>query len=151
MGYKCRSRHACIQRKTSFPPHPLIIALTNRKNRTRQFIRKNHDKINIISWFWKDDVRYRIERCDKPNSFNPNVFQNEEYLASSYVVSPNKSKLKLYFGKLLSPKVNLYEILACPICKNRIKVGNSILICLMCKKKFPVINDVPMMIKEYAY
>jgi uncharacterized protein YbaR (Trm112 family)/SAM-dependent methyltransferase len=128
--------------------HPLIEALKNRKNRTWQFITRHHDKVNILSWFWQGEIKYRIERCDRP--IECYMTKDEPSSASDYAVNPTKSKLKLMLGKLLSPTVNLYEILACPLCKRRITVENSTLICDNCNKKFPIINKIPMMVREFA-
>jgi len=128
--------------------HPLIEALKDKKNRTTQFIRKHHDEINIISLFWQDEVNFRIERSD--HAIENYMTEDTSSSAKGYAVSSRKSKLKLMLGKLLSPTINLHEILACPICKHHIQIAKPGLICTNCNKKFPIINDIPMMIKEYA-
>ena len=129
--------------------HPLVEALKNRKNRTWQLIRKHHDQINILFCFWQEEVKYRIERCDCPIELNRT--KDNPSSASGYAVNPRKQKLKLMLGKILSGTINLYEILACPICKHRISIENSALVCITCNKKFPIINNVHMMTKEYAF
>lgn len=136
------------EKSQHLPSHPLIDSLRNRNNRSWRFIRKHHDHINTLSWFWHDEVKYKIQRCDRPiECYTP---ADEPSAASDYAVNSSKSKLKRMMGKLLSPNINLYDILACPICKRPIKIENSALICINCSKKFPVVNDVPMMTKEYA-
>ena len=138
-----------FREKSQYTPlHPLVEALKNRKNKTWQFIRKHHTEVNILSWFWEDKVNYRIERSDQPIE----CYSTEDggFSASDYAISPIRSKLKLILGKLLSQTINLYDILACPICKRHITLSNSALVCVNCKKKFPIINEIPMMTKEHA-
>jgi uncharacterized protein YbaR (Trm112 family) len=128
--------------------HPLVEALKNKDNWTHKCIRMHHNQINILSRFWHDNVKYRIERCDQPIA--PYAAENEPTEASEYAVNPRKQKLKLLLGNLLSPTINLYDILACPICKLHITIENSDLICNNCNIKYPFINNIPMMTKEYA-
>jgi uncharacterized protein YbaR (Trm112 family)/SAM-dependent methyltransferase len=134
------------EKPQSIPAHPLIEALKKRNNSTWKFIRKHHSEMNILYWYWKKEVKYKIERVDRP--IGPYIRDEQLCSKSKYVVKPWKSKLKLKLGKLLSQKVNLYKILACPACKIQIKVENSNLICTNCNKRYPIINNIPMMIEE---
>lgn len=44
----------------------------------------------------------------------------------------------------------LIEILACPICKGDLEYKDNFLICEQCIKKFPVRDDIPILLKEEA-
>lgn len=130
------------------PIHPLVEALRNKKNNTWKYIHKHHDHINFISWFWHDEIKFRIEKSDHP--IKEYSTEGTPISASAYAVNHRKSKLKLMLGKLLAPTINIFDILACPLCKTSVSQEKEELICYKCKKKFPIINKVPMMTKEYA-
>jgi uncharacterized protein YbaR (Trm112 family) len=44
----------------------------------------------------------------------------------------------------------LAEILACPACKGAVRLdrNTNLITCLKCKKKYPIVNDIPIMIEE---
>ncbi len=44
----------------------------------------------------------------------------------------------------------LLEILACPICKNGIVQEGDRIICVHCKKSYPIKNSIPIMLIEEA-
>ena len=44
----------------------------------------------------------------------------------------------------------LLNILACPICKKEVELQNSVLVCLACRKRYPIKDDVPVMLVEQA-
>jgi uncharacterized protein len=44
----------------------------------------------------------------------------------------------------------LLEILACPACKGDIIEKENKIICLKCGKKYPVIDDIPVMLIDEA-
>lgn len=124
--------------------------MKSKGNRTSELIRKHHNQINILSSFWSGQVRYTVERSKNPIESYVKTY-DETSSRINYVVRPIKAKLKLILGKVLSPRIDLYEILACPICKRHIAVDNSSVVCTKCNKKYPIRNKVPMMMEEYAF
>jgi len=44
----------------------------------------------------------------------------------------------------------LIEILACPICKNSVTQENDKIVCFNCKKKYPIKDDIPIMLIDEA-
>jgi len=44
----------------------------------------------------------------------------------------------------------LLDIIACPICKKGVREANEYLICQQCNKKYPVKNDIPIMLIDEA-
>jgi uncharacterized protein len=44
----------------------------------------------------------------------------------------------------------LLEILACPACKSGVEFKDNKIICVSCKKKYPVRNGIPVMLIEEA-
>ncbi|MDD2716971.1 MAG: Trm112 family protein [Candidatus Wallbacteria bacterium] len=46
----------------------------------------------------------------------------------------------------------LLEILACPVCKKEIiyDAENNFIICELCRKKYPVKNEIPIMLADEA-
>jgi uncharacterized protein YbaR (Trm112 family) len=129
--------------------HPLSEAVRQKGNNTRRFLQNHHEDINILSVFWKRSVTYRVERCGRPIDAFPTG--REPTVASEYVVEESRRKLKRLLGRVLSPRVDLYSILACPICKRRVKKGNNqVLTCEPCGKKYPILNDIPMMTPDHA-
>ncbi|MEK7849280.1 MAG: Trm112 family protein [Candidatus Omnitrophota bacterium] len=44
----------------------------------------------------------------------------------------------------------LFEILACPKCKKALKEENDELICLNCRKAYPIKDGIPIMLIEEA-
>ena len=44
----------------------------------------------------------------------------------------------------------LIDILACPICKGTIEYKDDYIICNACRKKYPVKDDIPIMLIDEA-
>ncbi len=46
----------------------------------------------------------------------------------------------------------LLDILACPLCKTEVKLveNNTFLKCESCKRKYPIKNDIPIMLIDEA-
>jgi len=44
----------------------------------------------------------------------------------------------------------LLEILSCPSCQGDVDLRNEKIVCLKCKLKYPVKNDIPVMLVEEA-
>jgi uncharacterized protein YbaR (Trm112 family) len=44
----------------------------------------------------------------------------------------------------------LLKILACPACKADVVLKGEKIVCLKCKRKYPVRNDIPIMLIEEA-
>ena len=42
----------------------------------------------------------------------------------------------------------LLNILACPICKNEVKLDNNFLSCNKCRKRYPIKDGIPVMLVE---
>lgn len=79
---------------------------------------------------------------------------NVEYL-SKKMIYPLSVKLKIFFKEVLrrlffmsSRKFNIYDLLACPICKNNLLKKGSWLICNNCHRRYPTIEGVPILLKE---
>jgi uncharacterized protein len=49
---------------------------------------------------------------------------------------------------MLSPE--LLKILACPMCKQSVQLCDEFIVCTACKKKYPVKDDIPIMLIEEA-
>lgn len=47
-------------------------------------------------------------------------------------------------------KKDLLDILACPICKGEVKQKGNWIICLSCRKKYPVSDGIPVMLIDEA-
>jgi uncharacterized protein YbaR (Trm112 family) len=48
-------------------------------------------------------------------------------------------------------KKELLEVLACPECKGRLSAENpEFLCCARCEVSYPVLNDVPLLLRENA-
>ncbi|MCK4810357.1 MAG: Trm112 family protein [Candidatus Omnitrophica bacterium] len=44
----------------------------------------------------------------------------------------------------------LLKILACPACKGDLVLKNNRLVCVKCKKSYPIKDDIPVMLIEEA-
>ncbi len=44
----------------------------------------------------------------------------------------------------------LLEILACPQCKAPVKEADGWIVCCKCRKKYPIRDDIPIMLVEEA-
>ncbi|MBM4080920.1 MAG: Trm112 family protein [Planctomycetes bacterium] len=44
----------------------------------------------------------------------------------------------------------LLEILACPLCKTEVKLENDKLVCVKCGRRYPVRDDIPIMLIDEA-
>ena len=44
----------------------------------------------------------------------------------------------------------LLDILACPICKKEVKLQDLFLVCTACRKRYPIKDDIPVMLVEQA-
>ncbi|MCF7916667.1 MAG: Trm112 family protein [Candidatus Omnitrophica bacterium] len=45
---------------------------------------------------------------------------------------------------------NLLKILACPVCKADVKLAQNKIICTKCRRKYPIKDDIPIMLEEEA-
>ncbi len=44
----------------------------------------------------------------------------------------------------------LLDILACPLCKTEVKLENDKIVCLSCGRRYPVKDDIPIMLIDEA-
>ncbi len=44
----------------------------------------------------------------------------------------------------------LLNILACPVCKGQVKLAKNKIICQKCRRKYPIKNNIPIMLEEEA-
>ena len=44
----------------------------------------------------------------------------------------------------------LLEILACPLCKTEVKLENDKIVCTKCGRRYPVKDDIPVMLIDEA-
>ncbi len=44
----------------------------------------------------------------------------------------------------------LLDILACPLCKTEVKLENDKIVCLSCGRRYPVKDDIPVMLIDEA-
>jgi uncharacterized protein YbaR (Trm112 family) len=44
----------------------------------------------------------------------------------------------------------LLEILACPLCKTEVKLEGDRIVCTNCGRRYPVIDDIPVMLIDEA-
>jgi len=44
----------------------------------------------------------------------------------------------------------LLDLLACPVCKSSVKINNAGLACTKCKRVYPLIEGIPIMLSEEA-
>lgn len=49
---------------------------------------------------------------------------------------------------MIDPK--LLEILACPLCKTEVKLEQDRLVCVQCKRRYPIRDGIPVMLIEEA-
>ena len=47
-------------------------------------------------------------------------------------------------------KKELLDILACPACKGEVKEENEKIVCTKCGRKYPIEDDIPVMLVEEA-
>lgn len=131
--------------------HPVIHALRNSKNRTSKILRKMHDKINLIKIFWGKDIDFRVERIENPieEILMDNGFSRIED-AREFALNKSKIKLKRLLNSLYRYKVNIDRLLACPDCKSEVIFQANTVLCKNCKKKFPIVNGIPIMLRDAA-
>jgi len=98
----------------------------------------------------------------KKNSVENFVFaeldQNYENLyVSKKAYYPMSVQLKMFFNETLrriffstSTKFNIFALLACPVCKNKLSKMDNFLICNKCEVKYDIINNIPILLKEKA-
>ena len=44
----------------------------------------------------------------------------------------------------------LLKILACPACKGDVELNNDKIVCVKCKRRYPIKNDIPIMLVDEA-
>ncbi len=44
----------------------------------------------------------------------------------------------------------LLDILVCPVCKKDVKLKEEKLVCVECGRKYPIRDDIPVMLEEEA-
>jgi len=47
-------------------------------------------------------------------------------------------------------KKELLDILACPICKSDVRLEQDKIVCVKCKRRYPIKDDIPIMLAEEA-
>ena len=45
---------------------------------------------------------------------------------------------------------DLLNILACPVCKGAVKLGEKRIVCLKCGRRYPIREGIPVMLEEEA-
>ncbi len=45
---------------------------------------------------------------------------------------------------------SLLDILACPVCKSKVEEKEGELVCASCRRHYPILNGIPVMLKEEA-
>ena len=45
-------------------------------------------------------------------------------------------------------KKELLDILACPVCKTAVRLEGSTLVCDRCKRVYPIVDGIPIMLVE---
>ena len=44
----------------------------------------------------------------------------------------------------------LLDILACPLCKTEVKLDGEYLVCVKCRRRYPIRDDIPIMLVDEA-
>jgi len=78
-------------------------------------------------------------------------------LAASKKVYPIFVKMRIIFRERIrqlffktSKKIDIYALLACPICKSKLTKIKDMLFCHYCKRKYQMINNIPILLREKA-
>lgn len=113
----------------------------------------------FINFYWENKISIEVNNYSK-NKYNfhdksitvlPNEFTNKFKSPTGFL---RKSKIFLYelLRKFLGGKnVDLLSIIACPICKKSFSAKDqNVLICDSCNVSYPIIDDIPFLIKRFA-
>ena len=52
----------------------------------------------------------------------------------------------------MRPKLDLFfrDLIACPLCKTEVKLENDKIVCTNCGRRYPVKDDIPVMLIDEA-
>lgn len=73
-----------------------------------------------------------------------NTYRSEGFSRIKYLI---KSLIK----KIYAGNFDLFDLLACPICKGTLKLKEASLVCYNCNKGFYIRDGIPILIKNYSF
>lgn len=109
------------------------------------------------SYMWEGTIRYRIEGA-LPATWATDP-ESDDHAASERVIKTGGtlSRLMAAYGRWLRRRSDiripsLVALLRCPVCKSRVSAdrGQTALTCSSCKRKYPMIDDIPQMVPDEA-
>lgn len=136
-----------------------------------KFYNSNRYKYFNIRFHWKGKINYSIQ-----DNFDKTIFDMKGFKKASTQISDQEMsnddytyqiskggisfeifpKFKIYIKKLLRlyymNTLDIFQIIACPICKNKLikEEQRNILVCEKCNLEYPIINNIPILLKENA-
>ena len=121
---------------------------------TRDAFFANHPRWRETEMFWESDkLQLSLlediapeERLDEPVDLDEIVESCRALTAGREERSSWKRRLwrKMHSGR----EINLEELLACPLCKQSLVMGEHLITCRDCGE-YPVVNGVPLLLKEF--
>lgn len=134
-----------------------------------KFYNSNRYKYFNIRFKWKEKIAYRIHRNLGESIISSEAFSKAKTIIKDSVIYKNKldyqyskggksieifPKLKIYIKKILRfflvKPVDVYKIIACPLCKKVLETdkANDILICKNCNLEYPIVNNIPILLVD---
>lgn len=112
-----------------------------------------------INFYWKDNIPIEVINVDsnaytykedfktiKPENFT-NKFKSPTTISRKMKVFVFETLRKLLGGV----DIDIFSVIACPFCKQRFEPAeHRFLICKLCNVKFPIVDDIPFLVREFA-
>lgn len=144
--------------------HITFHSLAHKKNRAYlEFISANRD-LFTVAYEWQDNIDYEFIPTQNPVQ---RIGFEEPELDFFAALDPHEVDIqnnghfqfddfiKTYINRVLrsmhaKKDLNLFDLLACPICKKKLSTRQDKLICRHCRKLYPTKNGLPVLLQEMA-
>ncbi|MCB4757455.1 MAG: methyltransferase domain-containing protein [Elusimicrobia bacterium] len=123
---------------------------------------KNYYRLFNIGLNWEKTIPFRVETSSSPiqqKSFTKGQVESREGIQRA--LNNPKSHKKFSVRRLIKNIIEgfyrdksiytwLLSHIACPKCKSALSKGEGHLVCSTCQSSYPLVGDVPLLLKEHA-
>lgn len=130
--------------------------LVNRDRSFMNFYWKNYYTLFNIAYEWSGEIKFEIIRL-KGDRVADNLkgkdltCERSQASREGGCSTATKGIIKSIIKSVYSKCFDLYELLACPLCKGLLEKKEGNLICYNCRKGFYIKDDIPILIEGYSF
>mgnify|MGYP001595570253 CR=1 FL=1 len=129
--------------------------LINKDKSFMKFYWSNYYTIFNIAYEWSGKINFEIFRN---TTIKPSILQ-EQGLKKTEENRPDtegislkiKAAIKSIIKIIYHKDIDLYELIACPICKGSLELKEEKLFCYNCRKGYYIRDGIPILIESYSF